>query len=289
MRRCMLFMPGNNVGNILNAAVFGADSVILDLEDAVAHAEKDSARVLTRHALAEMDFGSTEMIVRINGLDTSFWQDDLEAVVPLKPGAVMPPKIHGAEDVRVLAARIGEIEARCGIASGSVRLIPLIESARGIEAASAIARADARVDALYLGAEDLALNLRARRTRSGEEILYSRSRLVMAARAAGIEVLDTPFLDIQDMDGLREDAVRARTLGFSGKAAIYPLQVGVINEVFSPTLAEYRRALEVLDVVREAAAQGKGVSVHNGKILDGPLIAMAENVVRDYEATGGNA
>lgn len=290
MRRSLLFMPGNNVGNILNAAVFGADSVILDLEDAVAVTEKDSARILTSHALMEMDFGTTEIIVRINGLDTPFWRDDIDMIAPLRPGAVMPPKIHCADDVRAVSARISEIETRCGLQPGGIRLIPLIESARGIEAASAIATADARVDALYLGAEDLALNLKARRTPDGEEILYSRSRLVLAARAAGIDALDTPFLNTQDGEGLREDAERARNLGFSGKAAIYPLQVGIINDVFSPSKAEYQRALEVLEVVRDAAANGKGISVYNGRIVDGPVITMAENTVRDYEAAfGGKA
>lgn len=287
MRRCMLFMPGNNPGNIINAAVFGADSIILDLEDAVAHAEKESARILTRFALLELDFGAAEKIIRINGLDTPFWRDDLRAVIPAKPDVIMPPKIHCADDVRTIGDFISEIETGNGLKPGGIKLIPLIESARGVGAAPEIAGADPRVTALYLGAEDLALNLKAKRTPGGEEILYSRSRLVMAARAAGIDVLDTPFLNIQDGEGLAEDARRARNLGFSGKAAIYPMQIETINAVFSPTRDEYERAREVLETVREAEAKGKGVSVHNGKLLDGPLIAMAENIVREYEMIGG--
>ncbi len=284
MRRSMLFMPGNNPGNIINADAFEADSIIIDLEDAVAYDEKDSARILTRNALAEMEFGQVEIIIRINGLDTPFWQDDLEAIVPVGPDVIMPPKIHSPADITLLADRITEIEKRCGREVGKIKLIPLLESARGIVAAPEIAVADPRVVALYLGAEDLALNLKARRTVAGEEILYSRSRLVMAARAAGIDALDTPFLNTRDNESLRADAERARNLGFSGKAAIYPLQVEMINEIFSPSRDEYTDAKELLEVVREAKERGLGVSTHNGKLVDGPVITAAEEVVRDYEA-----
>lgn len=287
MRRSMLFMPGNNPGNIINADVFGADSIIIDLEDAVAYAEKDSARILTRNALAEMDFGDTEVIIRINGLDTPFWQDDLRAVVPLRPDVVMPPKVHGAEDVRTISAFIHDLERENGLEDGKIRLIPLIESARGVEAAGEIARADSRVDALYLGAEDLAYSLKAKRTQGGQEILYSRSRIVVAARAAGVGALDTPFLNTRDNTLLLEDARAARSLGFSGKAAIYPLQVETINDVFSPSEDEYRNAVDVLRVVDEAEAQGKGVATLNGKLLDGPLVTMARDIVAEYETIKG--
>jgi citrate lyase subunit beta/citryl-CoA lyase len=253
----------------------------------VAYAEKESARILTRHALSELDFGAAEKIVRINGLDTPFWKKDLRDIVPARPDTVMAPKIHCAADIRIIGGFISEIEIANGLEPGGIKLIALIESARGIESAPEIAKADPRVVALYLGAEDLALNLKAKRTAGGEEILYSRSRLVMAARAAGIDALDTPFLNTQDHEGLAEDARRARNLGFNGKAAIYPMQIDIINEVFSPTRAEYDQAREILDVVREAEARGRGVSTYNGKLLDGPLITMAENVVREYETIGG--
>jgi citrate lyase subunit beta/citryl-CoA lyase len=280
----MLFMPGHNPGNIINAGVFGADAVIIDLEDAVTCAEKDSARILTRNALLERDFGRVRIIIRVNGLDTPFWRDDLAAMVPCQPYAIMTPKTHSVGDVGEFSAAISEHERAGGQEAGKIRLIPLLESARGIEAAPGIARADPRVEALYLGAEDLALNLGARRTIQGEEILYCRSRLVLAARAAGITALDTPFLDITDNEGLRQDAERARNMGFGGKAAIYPLQVETINETFSPSKAEYAEAKEILDVVKAAAAKGKGVAIRNGKLLDGPLIAKAENTVKEYEA-----
>jgi citrate lyase subunit beta/citryl-CoA lyase len=278
-------MPGINPGNILNADVFGADSIILDLEDAISFAEKDSARILTRNALAAFDFPNTEVIVRINSLSTPFWQEDLDMIIPQGPDAIMPTKIGTANDIRTISAYIERIERENSMEVGKIRLIPLLESAASIENAYEIAKADQRMAALYLGAEDLVFDMKATRTAESSEILYSRSRLVIAARTAGIDALDTPFLrDIRDLDALREDAMTAKKLGFNGKAVIYPGHVDVVNEVFSISRAEYENAVELLKAVDESERQGKGVTVFRGKMIDGPLIIMARQTVEGYEA-----
>ena len=188
MRRSMLFLPGNTPNMIINGDALGADSIILDLEDAVSPDEKDSARLLVRSAMKNMGFAGCEITVRINSIDTDYWKDDLEAVIPLKPDLIMPPKASCAEDMRIIDEYIAGIERRCGMEVGTVKLIPLIETALGVENAFNIASACPRVAALFLGGEDLTADLRCKRTKESREIFYARTRLVMAARAAGLTV-----------------------------------------------------------------------------------------------------
>lgn len=285
MRRTMLFLPGSNPGNILNADAFGADSIIIDLEDAVSFDEKDSARILTRNALSAFDFSGTEVIVRINSLSTPWWKEDLDMIVPQKPDVIMPAKIGCAEDIKILSDYIESIERQCGFEVGCTKLIPLLESSSAIENAYHIAVSDKRVVGLYLGAEDLALDMKAMRTPEGYEISYSRMRLVVAARAAGIDALDTPYIrDIHDNEGLYQETVMIKNMGFNGKACIYPSQVEVINAIFTPTKTEYEISVEMLKAVDKAEKQGKGVVTFRGKLVDGPVITMARNVVIEYES-----
>ncbi len=285
MRRSMLFLPGSNPGNILNADAFGADSIIIDLEDAVSFDEKDSARILTRNALSAFDFPGTEVIVRTNSLSTPWWKKDLDMIVPEKPGAIMPAKVGSAGDIRILSDYIAGIEEKCGFEAGCVKLIPLLESSAAIENAYQIATCDKRVVGLYLGAEDLALDMKATRTQEGYEISYSRMRLVVAARAAGIDALDTPYIrDIHDNEALYNETVMIKNMGFNGKACIYPGQVEVINAVFMPKREDYDNAVELLKAVDKAEKQGKGVVTFRGKLVDGPVITMARNVVSEFES-----
>lgn len=287
MRRTMLFLPGASPGNILNADAFGADSIIIDLEDAVAYSEKDTARILTRNALASLHFNA-EVIIRINPLTSPFWQADLDAVIPQKPDVIMPTKIDTAEDIRVISDYIGGIERLNGIEEGTVRLIPLLETPAAIEHAYEIAVASRRMAGLYLGAEDLALNMKAVRTAEGYEIEYCRSRLIIAARTAGIDALDTPYIrDIHDNEALARETVKVKNMGFNGKACIYPGQVETINELFAPAREEYENALELLKAVEKAREQGKGVITFCGKLVDGPVIIMAGNTVEEYERIYG--
>lgn len=286
MRRSMLFLPGNNPNMIINAGCLGADAVIFDLEDAVAPAEKDAARILVRNTMRYTDLSGCEVIVRINSVDTDYWKADLNAILPEKPNVILLPKASTPRDVLEADAYMTELEARLGLESRTVTLMPLIETALGVENAFAIASSTKRVCALFLGAEDLTADLRCKRTKEGREIEYARQRLVVAARAAGVDVYDTPFTDVNDDEGIVADATLAKAFGFTGKASISPRHVEVINQVFSPTMAEIDYAYEVMDAIALAKKQGKGAISLYGKMIDAPIVARAEQTIAIAEALG---
>ena len=286
MRRSMLFLPGNTPNIIVNGEALGADALILDLEDAVAPGEKDAARCLVRNAIGRMGFGRCEVIVRINAIDTPYWKEDLDAILPVRPNIIMPPKASSAGDVRAVDQYISELEQRHGMEPGGVKLMPLIETALGVENAFEIARASARVAAIFLGGEDLTADLHCKRTKVGTEIQYARTRLVCAARAAGVEVYDTPFTDVNDDEGIRADAQFAKSLGFTGKAAISPRHVQPINEVFSPSPEEIDYAYQVVAAIRDAEAKGKGAVSLRGKMIDAPIVARARQTIAAAEELG---
>ncbi len=286
MRRSMLFLPGNAPNMIINGDALGADSIILDLEDAVSPDEKDAARLLVKSAIEDMGFVDVEITVRINAIDTPYWKDDLEAIVPLKPDLIMPPKSASAADIQTLDRAIAEIEQQHGMPVGTVKLIPLIETALGVERAFEIATASPRVVALFLGGEDLTADLRCKRTKAGNEIDYARKRLVCAARAAGVDVYDTPFTDVNDDEGIVADAEYAKSLGFSGKSAIAPRHVRTINEVFSPSLADIEYAKLVFEAIRIGKLQGKGAVSLRGKMIDKPIVERARQTLEAAKQLG---
>ena len=286
MRRSMLFLPGNTPNMLINGNCLGSDAVIFDLEDAVSPSEKDAARILVHNTMKYMDFKGCEIIVRINSIDTPYWQKDLDLIMPHKPDLILLPKTSFASDVEAADDYMTEVEAKLGFEPNTVRLMPLIETALGVENAFAIATARSRVAALFLGAEDLTADLRCKRTKEGKEIEYARHRLVVAARAANIDVYDTPFTDVNDDEGIRVDTAYAKALGFTGKASISPRHVEVINEIFSPTLKEIEYAYEVMDAIRLAKEQGKGAIALHGKMIDAPIVARAEQTIATAKALG---
>jgi len=233
-----------------------------------------------------MDFRGCEIIVRINSIDTAFWKQDIDEILPQKPGLILLPKTGSAKDVLEADAYISEVEDKLGLPRNTVGLMPLIETAMGVENAFAIASATDRVKALFLGAEDLTADLQCKRTKEGREIEYARTRLVVAARAAGVDVYDTPFTDVNDDEGIVKDAEYAKALGFTGKASISPRHVEVINAVFSPTQKEVDYAYEVMDAIAEAKAQGKGAIALRGKMIDAPIVARAEQTIAMAQALG---
>lgn len=279
MLRSMLFLPGNNPNMLINGNCLGADAVIFDLEDAVSPAEKDAARILVRNTMRYMDFGGCGRIVRINSIDTPYWRKDLDQIMPYKPDMILLPKSGSAADVLAADQYMTELEEKLGFEPNTVGLMPLIETAMGVENSFAIASATKRIRALFLGAEDLTADLRCKRTKEGREIEYARTRLVVAARAANIDVFDTPFTDVNDDEGIVVDAELAKALGFSGKASISPRHVEVINRVFSPTMAEIDYAYEVIEAIRIAKEQGKGAIALRGKMIDAPIVARAERTI----------
>ena len=286
MRRSMLFLPGNTPNMLINGNCLGADAVIFDLEDAVSPAEKDAARILVRNTMRYMDFRGCEIIVRINSIDTSYWKQDMDAIVPQNPSMLLLPKTGTAADILEADAYLTALEEKLGMEHNTVGLMALIETATGVENAFSIATASKRVRALFLGAEDLTADLQCKRTKEGREIEYARTRLVVAARAAGIAVYDTPFTDVNDDEGIWVDARLAKSLGFSGKASISPRHVEVINSVFSPTMKEIEYAYEVIDAIELAKQQGKGAIALHGKMIDAPIVARAQQTIAAAEALG---
>ena len=286
MRRSLLFIPGNSPAMLLNADIHQADAIILDLEDAVSPSEKDAARLLVKGAIKTLKYRGTEIIVRVNPLDSAYLEDDLETIVPLKPSLIMPTKVSGPEYVEAVSKLIAAIEKENGMEENTVGLIPLLETAEGIENAYLIAKSDKRVKALFLGAEDLTSDLSAIRSKESKEILYARGRIVMAARAAGIDVYDTPFTDVNDDEGLFRDASFARSLGFSGKASISPRHVAAINEVFSPSFQDIAYSKEVMAIIEEAKKLGKGAIALHGKMIDKPIVNRARRVLEAAKALG---
>ena len=274
LRRTMLFIPGNNPGMLQNGGVFGADSVILDLEDAVAPNEKDAARLLVAHALCTVDYAESEKVVRINPLDT-YGEADIKAIVPCKPDALLVPKVESAEDIKKVAQLIAAVET-----SGScVKIVALLETPKGIAEAYDIAKADKRLVALALGAEDYTAGLGAKRTKEGREIYAARMAIINAAAAAGIQSIDTPFTDVNDEEGLIKDTEFVKDVGFKGKLTINPRQVDTIHSVFNPTEEDIVWAQRVLAAIKKAEAEGSGVASLNGKMVDLPIVNRAKTTL----------
>ncbi len=286
MRRSMLFLPGNNPNMLINGNYLGADAVIFDLEDAVSPDEKDAARILVRNTIRYMDFSGCEIIVRINSVDTEFWKKDLEEILPEKPDMILLPKTSTAEDIKTADEYMNQIEKENNLENGTVSLMALIETALGVENAFSIATASGRLKALFLGAEDLTADLQCKRTKEGREIEYARTRLVVAGRAAGVDIYDTPFTDVNDDEGIIKDATLAKSLGFSGKASISPRHIDAINEAFTPTLAEIDYAYEVMDAIKLAKEQGKGAIALRGKMIDAPIVTRAKRTIDIAKALG---
>lgn len=278
LRRTMLFMPGNTPGMLQNAAVFGADSVIFDLEDGVSLAEKDAARILVRNALQTFSYEGIEVIVRMNALSEAMAISDVNEIVTVHPDAFMLPKATETA-VTQLDELLGLAEKEIGILPEKIKIIPLIETAYGLTHVTEIITASRRINGILLGAEDLTADLGIKRTREGEEILYARSNLAVVCRAHGIEAIDTPFVDLNDPQGLVWDTQKAKSLGFTGKAAINPRQIEAINKVFSPTAEEIDYAQRVLAAMEEATRKGKGVFALDHKMIDAPVIARARQIM----------
>ena len=286
MRRSMLFLPGNTPNMLINGHCLGSDALIFDLEDAVSPAEKDAARILVRNTMRYMDLRGCEVIIRINSTDTPYWKKDLDTVMPQKPNLILLPKTGSPKDILEVDAYMTALEEKLGLEKNTVGLMALIETALGVENSFAIATSSDRVKALFLGAEDLTADLRCKRTKEGREIEYARTRLVAAARAAGVDVYDTPFTDVNDDEGILVDTELAKALGFTGKASISPRHVEVINQVFSPTEKEIDYAYEVMEAITLAKQQGRGVIALRGKMIDAPIVARAQQTIAAAEALG---
>ena len=283
LRRSRLYLPGNEPKYFINAGLHAPDAIILDLEDSVHAAEKDAARILVRNALRAVDFAAAERMVRINQLPLGL--ADLEEVVPEGPDVILIPKVEHAEQVLEVERHIREIQARVGL-DRPLWLMPILESALGIENAFAIATASPRLCALTIGLEDYTADLGVARTAEGKESLFARSRVVNAARAAGLQAIDSVFSDVADMEGLRAWGQNSRALGFEGMGCLHPLQIPVIHEAFAPTPAEIEKAQRIVAAFEEAQAKGLAVVSLGSKMIDPPVVHRALTLVKRARQMG---
>ena len=281
LRRSMLYVPGNMPGMLQNIPVFEADGVMIDLEDAVPLVEKDSARLLTRNFLKSYQERNKEMFVRINALDTPYAADDLREILPALPDGIRLPKADNPEIVERLDTLLTEGEERLGLPIGHFKIIPSIESAQGVLNCVETARASKRLVALAFGAEDYTASMEIDRTKTGEELFSARTQVVWAAKAAGVQAIDSIFSDINDMEALRAETLLVKRLGFTGKSLVNPRQIEVIHEVFRPTAAEIQNALAVMDAIKRAREMGTGVISLKGKMVDAPVVTRAARTIRE--------
>jgi citrate lyase subunit beta/citryl-CoA lyase len=283
IRRSRLYLPGNEPKFALNAGLHGADGIILDLEDSVHPAEKDSARILVRNALRSVDFGQAELMVRINQGDLGL--EDLKAVVPEGPEMILIPKVETSGQVKQVQAAIDGIQKDRGLTQ-PIWLMPILESAQGVENAVHIALASPFVAALTIGLEDYTADLGVVKTPEGLESLWARSRLINAARAAGVQAIDSVFGDVGDEEGLLAWGRRSRSMGFRGMGCIHPRQVRIIHQAFAPSAQELEKALNIVEAFEKAEAEGLGVVSLGTKMIDRPVVLRARRLVDEARKAG---
>lgn len=285
LRRTMLFVPGNNPGMMSDAHIYGSDALMFDLEDSVALGEKDAARLLVYHALKTIHYGECEKVVRVNPLNTSYGKADIEAMVAAGAEVIRLPKTETAQDIWDTEEEILRAERKFGVPEGKTRMMAAIEGALGIVNAYAIASASKRLIGIALGAEDYCANLKTTRSKEGSELFYARSAIVVAARAAGIDAIDTVFSDVNDEEQLVKETQAVKQLGFDGKSVINPRQIKPVHKVFTPTPAEVKKALRIMEAGKQAEARGSGVVALDGKMIDRPVILRAERCLELAKAS----
>ncbi|MFY9645080.1 MAG: aldolase/citrate lyase family protein [Terriglobales bacterium] len=283
LRRSRLYLPGSEPKYYINASLHAPDAVILDLEDSVHRAEKDAARILVRNTLRAVDFGSCERMVRINQLPLGL--EDLAEIVGEGPDLILVPKVEHPEQIREVDRMIAEIKERNGMIR-TIWIMPILESALGIENAFAVATVSENVAALTIGLEDYTADMGVAKTVEGRESQYARSRVVNAARAAGVQAIDSVFSDVADMDGLRRWGEASRAMGFEGMGCIHPGQIRVIHEAFQPTAGEIEKARKVVAAFEEAQSKGLAVVSLGSKMIDPPVVQRALKLVERAKAMG---
>ena len=266
LRRTMMFVPGNNPAMVKDAGIYGADSIMFDLEDAVSMAEKDAARDLVYEALQTQDYGDAELVVRVNGQDTPYYANDVRAMVKAGIDVVRLPKAEDAEMVKKLDADITAAEKEFGREEGSTMLMAAIESAKGVINAYQIASASDRMMGIALSAEDYTTDMKTHRYPDGAELEFARNMVLHAARAAGVAAFDTVFTNMNDTEGFYRETEYIHQLGFDGKSLVNPRQIPMVNKVYEPTKKEIENA-------------------KNGQMVDRPVVLRAERVMRLAKAS----
>ena len=277
LRRSRLYLPGNESKFMVNAGIHQPDAVILDLEDSVHPDHKDAARLVVRNALRTIDFMGAERMVRINQLPLGY--KDIDEIAPESPHVILIPKVETAKPVKDVARRVKRAQGAAAAKKHPVWLMPIIESALGVENAYEIATAHATVCALTIGLEDYTADMGVKKTKAGDESQFARNRLVNAARAAGVQAIDSVYGDVGDTDGLHAWGVRARAMGFEGMGCIHPRQIRVIHDAFAPTPEEIERAVAIVGAFDEAQRKGLGVVSLGTRMVDPPVVLRAQRLV----------
>ena len=283
LRRSRLYLPGSEPKYYINAALHSPDAIILDLEDSVHRDEKDIARTLVRNTLRAVDFGACERMVRINQLPLGL--EDLADVIAESPDLILMPKCEDPQQVAEVDRMIGELKSRHGIIR-PIWIMPILESALGIENAFPIAIASENVAALTIGLEDYTADMGVAKTLEGRESLYARSRVANAARAAGVQAIDSVFSDVGDMDGLLRWGQASRALGFEGMGCIHPGQIRVVHEAFTPSASEIEKAQKIVAAFQDAQQKGLAVVSLGSKMIDPPVVQRALKLVERAQAMG---
>ncbi len=286
LRRSMMYVPGNKPGLIKDCMIYGADSIMFDLEDSIALTEKDSARILVYHALTYMDWSGVETVVRVNGLNTPFGKEDVKWIVKARPDVIRLPKTECAQDVQEMEKAVAYWEAQYGYPQRSIKLMAAVETAQGVLNALSIAQSSPRLMGIALGAEDYVTDLHTTRSASGIELFFGRCQVLNAARAAQIACFDTVYSDVDNDEGFRQEASLIHQLGFDGKSLIHPRQVSLLHEVYEPKAEDVQKAIRIIQAAEEARQKGSGVVSLNGKMVDKPIIERAQRTLRLAKATG---
>ncbi|MBQ2689194.1 MAG: HpcH/HpaI aldolase/citrate lyase family protein, partial [Solobacterium sp.] len=284
--RTMMFMNAQKPGLIRDAYIYGCDSIMLDLEDAVAENQKDAARFSLYHALKSIDYGDTEVIVRINGLDTPHWQEDVRVCVAGGADGIRIAKCESAEDVRTEEKSVEAAEEEFGVEKGRTLLMAALESPKGILNAYEICTASERMFGVAISGGDFRKSMQTTPQPDGIDMLYARGHMILAARAAGIQCFDTVFTDLNDDEGFRREVLQNKAMGFDGKSLINPRQIRFVHEVYTPTEKEVVYAEKVVLSIRENTEKGLGVFTVDGKMIDIAFLPGAERTLRLAKACG---
>ena len=286
LRRTMMFMNTQKPSLIKDAYIYGCDSIIMDLEDAVAENQKDAARFSLYHALKTIDYGDTEVIVRINGLDTPHWQEDIRCVVAAGADGIRIAKCESAEDVKLVEKHVLEAEKEFGVEEGRTLLMAALESPKGILNAYEIVTASDRMFGCAISGGDFRKSMHVQIEKGGIEMLTARGNMLLAARAAGVQCFDTMFPNVDDMEGFKEEVIQNRKMGFDGKSIISPKHIRFVHKTFAPTPKEIAYAEKLINSFNEQADSGIGVYTVDGKMVDLPFFEDARRIIALAKACG---
>lgn len=286
LRRTMIFLSAQKPGLIKDPLIYGADSLMLDLEDAVAENQKDAARFSLYHALKTVDYGDTEVIVRINGLDTPHWREDVRVCVAAGADGVRIAKCESAGDVIAVEKAVEAAEEEFRKEKGRTLLMAALESPKGILNAQEIAAASKRMFGIAISGGDLRRTMQVSPVRGGVELNTARGLVVLAARAAGVQCFDTVFTDLNDEEGFRAEVLLDKQMGFDGKSLVNPRQIAAVHEIYAPSEKEIIAAEKIVRAVRENAAKGVGVFTVDGKMIDIAFLPGAERTIALAKACG---